>query len=68
MDADRFGLDPRAPQPRGFTFVRGHVVQDLAALNKVELLLWDIWGVMQAEPDAALPLLDEIAERTQAAE
>ena len=68
VDADRFGLDPRAPQPRGFTFVRGHVVQDLAALNKVELLLWDIWGLMQAEPDAALPLLDEVAERTLAAD
>jgi hypothetical protein len=64
--ADRFGLDPKAPEPRGFTFVRGHVVQDLAALNKRELLLWDIWGLMQAEPDAALPLLDEAAERTVA--
>jgi Transglutaminase-like superfamily len=67
-DPDRFGLDPRAPEPRGLRFVRGHVVQDLAALNKMELLLWDIWGLMQAEPDAALPLLDEVAERTQAAD
>src|SRR2546425_254648 len=48
--------------------VRARVVQDLAALNKMELLLWDIWGLMQAEPDAALPLLDEVAERTQAAD
>ncbi|HZC77351.1 MAG TPA: hypothetical protein VE258_06350, partial [Ktedonobacterales bacterium] len=38
------------------------------ALNKMELLLWDIWGLMEAEPDAALPLLDEAAERTQAAD
>jgi hypothetical protein len=67
-DPDAFGLDPNAPEPRGFRFVRGHVVQDLAALNKMELLLWDIWGLMQAEPDAALPLLDEVAERTQAAD
>jgi len=67
-DPDRFGLDPRASEPRGMRFVRGHVVQDLAALNKVELLLWDIWGLMQAGPDAALPLLDEVAERTQAAD
>ena len=65
-DADRFGLDPKAPEPRGFRFVRGHVVQDLAALNKMELLLWDIWGLMQAEPEVALSLLDEVAERTQA--
>jgi len=68
VDADRFGLDPKASEPRGFTFVRGHVVQDLAALNKVELLLWDIWGLMQAEPDGALPLLDDVAERTVAAD
>jgi len=67
-DPDTFGLDPRLPQPRGVRFVRGHVVQDLAALNKVELLLWDVWGVMQAAPDAALALLDEAAERTQAAD
>jgi hypothetical protein len=67
-DPDTFGLDPKLPQPRGVRFVRGHVVQDLAALNKVELLLWDVWGLMQAEPDAALPLLDEAAERTQAAD
>jgi hypothetical protein len=67
-DPETFGLDPRASQPRGLRFVRGHVVQDLAALNKVELLLWDIWGLMEAEPDAALTLLDEAAERTQAAD
>lgn len=67
-DPGTFGLDPRAPQPRGLRFVRGHVVQDLAALNKMELLLWDIWGLMEAEPDAALPLLDEAAARTQAAD
>src|SRR5437867_3539350 len=47
---------------------RGHVIQDLAALNKMELLLWDVWGLMQAEPDASLALVDEIAERTQAAD
>ena len=44
------------------------MIQDLAALNKRELLLWDIWGLMRAEPGAALPLLDEAAERTQAAD
>ncbi len=67
-DPDTFGLVPALSFPRGFRFVRGHVVQDLAALNKMELLLWDVWGLMQAEPDAALPLLDEAAERTQAAD
>jgi hypothetical protein len=67
-DPNTFGLAPDLPEPRGIRFVRGHVVQDLAALNKMELLLWDVWGLMQAAPDAELPLLDEVAERTQAAE
>ncbi len=67
-DPDTFGLAPELSQPRGLGFVRGHVVQDLAALNKIELLLWDVWGLMQAEPDAELALLDEVAERTQAAD
>ena len=67
-DPKTFGLAPDLPEPRGIRFVRGHVIQDLAALNKMELLLWDVWGLMQAEPDASLALVDEIAERTQAAD
>jgi Transglutaminase-like superfamily len=65
-DPDGFGLAPELPIPRGLPFVRGHVVQDLAALNKMELLLWDVWGLMQAPLDAEIPLLDDVAERTQA--
>jgi len=49
-------------------FVRGHVIQDLAALNKMELLLWDVWGLMQAELDTGLALVDEAAEFTQGAD
>jgi hypothetical protein len=67
-DPEAFGLEPDLPEPRGIRFVRGHVIQDLAALNKVELLLWDVWGLMQAEPDAERALIDEVAERTQAAD
>jgi hypothetical protein len=67
-DPDSFGLDPRAPQPRGLAFVRGHVVQDVAALNKMELLLWDIWGLMETRDDRNLALVDEAAERTQASD
>jgi hypothetical protein len=44
------------------------VIQDLAALNKMELLLWDIWGLMHADADAERALIDEVAERTQAAD
>jgi transglutaminase superfamily protein len=64
-DPETFGLAPELPQPRGLSFVRSHVVQDLAALNKMELLLWDVWGLMQAESGVELALLDEVAERTQ---
>lgn len=67
-DPATFGLDPKLSEPRGMSFVRGHVVQDLAALNKVELLPWDVWGLMLAEPAADLALVDEVAERTQASD
>ena len=30
------------------SYVRGHVIQDLAAQNKMEVLLWDVWGLMLA--------------------
>jgi hypothetical protein len=30
---------------RGLWFVGGNVVRDLAALNKAELLPWDVWGL-----------------------
>ena len=33
-----FGRAPELPEPRGMVFVRSHVAEDLAALNKVELL------------------------------
>lgn len=49
----------------GLSFVRANVVRDLAALNKVEVLPWDVWGLaeLEAEPDdAALALLDRVAD------
>jgi len=38
----------------GLWFVQANVVRDLASLNKMELLPWDVWGPMtfQEEPDA----------------
>ena len=52
----------------GTWFVRGNAVRDLAALNKVELLPWDDWGIMgeaverpDEEFDAAI---DELAVAT----
>jgi hypothetical protein len=49
--------------------VRDNLVRDVAALNKVELLPWDAWGLAQGpeyvntEGDTAL--LDRVAEVSQ---
>jgi hypothetical protein len=48
----------------GLWFVQNNVIRDLAALNKMELLPWDVWGPMtvMADPDAAaLGLTDSVA-------
>lgn len=33
----------------GLWFIRGNLVRDVAALNKVELLPWDGWGLVEVE-------------------
>lgn len=52
----------------GLWFVRSNLVRDVAALNKVELLPWDVFGIMEAkEEDLSsdmLAALDGLAERT----
>ncbi|QOV36400.1 transglutaminase domain-containing protein [Streptomyces ferrugineus] len=63
-DHRAFGLHPPAEGPFwGERFVAGNVRLDLAALNKVETLLWDVWGEEDGEPgqplsDAARELYD----------
>ncbi|MFC8345865.1 transglutaminase-like domain-containing protein [Streptomyces sp. NPDC057280] len=55
-DERRFGLHPPAEGPfHGERFVAGNIRLDLAALNKVETLLWDVWGEDEGEPGTALP-------------
>ena len=44
----------------GEWFVAGNIRLDLAALNKVETLLWDIWGT---EPDSDEKMTDAIRTR-----
>jgi len=51
----------------GIGEVRGSVLYDLAALNKVEVLPWDVWGKMHAayrsETDGAYDeLLDSVSQ------
>ena len=44
-DPARFGLPLTEPPRAGEWFVAGNVRLDLADLNKVETLLWDLWGL-----------------------
>jgi hypothetical protein len=52
----------------GLWFVRGDFVRDVAALNKVELLPWDCWGLINGSDDEISPedmdFLDHLAELT----
>lgn len=66
LDADRCGLTSIGEH--GAFWIAGNLRLDLAALNKVEMLPWDIWGLGWApheEPtSAALAAFDTIAELT----
>jgi len=65
-DPDQFGIFDM----RGMDFVKGDLVRDVAALNKVELLPWDCWGLILTEyvtlPPDDLLLLDQLADLTHA--
>ena len=65
-EASRFGLTHVGMS--GLWFVAGNVVRDLASLNRMEMLPWDVWGLMEMT-DAALTeerkvLLDKISALT----
>ncbi len=62
-DPDRFGIF----NMKGLGFVRGNFIRDAASLNKVELLPWDCWGIIEKEDlgdPVDLPFLDRLAELT----
>ncbi|MGP4050721.1 transglutaminase-like domain-containing protein [Streptomyces sp. 2A115] len=69
-DADpaTFGVTLPDSDLRGLWFVRCNVVRDLAALNGVEVLPWDMWGLAaKDEPEVTaddLALLDAAAAAT----
>jgi hypothetical protein len=54
----------------GLWFVAGNVVRDLASLNRMEMLPWDVWGLMSMNDEGLTPdkleLLDKIAALTLA--
>jgi hypothetical protein len=65
-DPETFGLHPPAEGPMyGEWFVAHDMRIDLAALNKVETLLWDTWGTgtggARAMPEAVLAFYDRVS-------
>lgn len=63
-DPDRFGIF----DIQGVDFVKGDFLRDIAALNKMELLPWDCWGMILTEhanlPPDDLSMLDQLADLT----
>jgi Transglutaminase-like superfamily len=63
-DPETFGIFDM----QGLWFVRGNLLRDVASLNKIELLPWDSWGMIEArDKDLSaddLALLDQVAELT----
>ena len=61
---DQFGIFDM----HGMDFVKGDFVRDVAALNKVELLPWDCWGMILTDyntlPPDDLSMLDRLADLT----
>lgn len=66
IDPDLFGIFDM----KGLWFVRGDLIRDFAALNKMELLPWDSWGLNdvadQAITEEGWTLLDRVAALCQA--
>ena len=68
-DPEKFMVDPglEVEDTRSWPQIRHNLVQDLAALNKTEMLLWDTWsGSQQTLTDRDLDRLDRLAEQTSA--
>jgi hypothetical protein len=62
-DPNQFGYLPRYT---GMWYVKGHLARDIAALNKVEMLCWDYWGLFERRDselsEDELDLLDRAAK------
>jgi hypothetical protein len=67
-DPETFLVHPELDEEvtRGWPYLRHNLVHDLAALNKVEMILWDEWGLMEQEhmSERELELLDRVAQTT----
>jgi len=66
-DASKFGIF--VGDMRGLWFIAAELVRDMAALNNMEMLPWDIWGAMpkpneELDP-GQLAFFDKVAELTR---
>lgn len=59
-DPETFGIFDMS----GMGFIRGDMMRDLAALEKMPLLPWDCWGAMLDEEITHLELMDRVARAT----
>jgi hypothetical protein len=70
VDPSKFGIFQG--DLRGLWFVAGDLVRDLAALSKMEMLPWDVWGAMPRPGEALerdqLAFFDRIAALTRTPE
>jgi hypothetical protein len=62
-DPDHFGIFDM----HGWAFIRGNVLRDLASLNKMELLPWDLWGLMLKRDEEMTEKDNALADRAAAA-
>jgi hypothetical protein len=65
-DPSRFGID--FVKLRGLWFIAGSLIRDVAALTKIEMLPWDVWGAQPRQDEtldeAELAYFDQLAELT----
>jgi hypothetical protein len=67
-DPAKFGIN--FANLRGLWFIAGNLVRDVAALNKMEMLPWDVWGAMpvphQSLTQEQVAFFDTLANLTYA--
>jgi Transglutaminase-like superfamily len=67
IEPEKFVVAPelQIPYTRSWLSLRHHIVQDLAALNKLEMLVWDQWGILnEDDPRQHGEMLDQLARVT----
>jgi hypothetical protein len=65
LDPSLCGLEGEGQS--GWWWIAGNLVRDVAALSKMELLPWDVWGAMPGPGEPVTDLLTEELDRLAAA-